>query len=163
LNRRIVLPLVALCLSGLSCGDDDKTTTPPTETRVDLQALSLRWEPTNVQAGDAVTVLLTIRNAGESYTPLSDAHLRDERTGASITMLVAALSPGASVDLRWSLGPLEAGRHRITACADPDGALNESDEQNNCLTDSLEVAPALHLTSVTRQLASDLPSVTRAK
>ena len=95
-----------------------------------------RVEPT---VFEPVDVTAEIVNLGDGATPptFQVGVLVDGQTESTVD--VGQLQPGASSTVELSVGPFTAGNHTIGLVLDPDGELEEWDEDNNAATQSIVV------------------------
>ena len=115
----------------------------------DLVVRSVTLSPAAARAGDAVTALVTVRNAGGRPAEPSTVDLYLARTPnaspdsatALGTVVVEALAPGASIGLplTFTVPQLPRGRVYVIALADASGSLAEAYEGNNRAARVLEV------------------------
>ncbi|MGB3216782.1 MAG: CARDB domain-containing protein, partial [Anaerolineae bacterium] len=104
-------------------------------TRPDLHTTQVALSNPEPVTGEAVTVTLTIHNAGGTAAGSQTVALYDgnpEGGGALIAAQgLASLAGGAATNLLFTWTPTTAGEHRLFARLDQDGQVNESDEGNN--------------------------------
>ena len=100
----------------------------------DLVIENITWEPSSPEAGEEVTVTVTIANRGNGEAPRSDlAYYLDGSLQPFGTDRVSSLSPGETTTERfdWTFEELF---HIFRAEVDPDGEIEETAEYNNSLT-----------------------------
>ncbi len=107
----------------------------------DLVTLDTRWLPTDPCGSDSVQVRTLVKNqgtggAGESMTRI---FLNAEQ---KCDLATPALDPG---QFAWTdtcaVGDPGPGLHTVVGCADALAQVSESDEGNNCRSDSLVILP----------------------
>ncbi len=108
----------------------------------DLVVSSLVHSPTNPGTEDGVTVTAVVRNDGRADAGASVLRLQLDG-GSATNHSIPALAPGATYQVQRVLGTLAAGSHTVTATADVNGAVAESDEGNNQATDPISVTAAV--------------------
>ena len=103
----------------------------------DLDVKSISWEPLDAAAGDTVTVTVKLENRG-----------RDKAASPRVTLSVDGSPLGsagvselemggvATLDFNWTALP---GQHEITALADAENKVAESDETNNSRSRAVEI------------------------
>ena len=115
--------------------------------RADLTLGALVVAPSNPTSLQDIDVTATITNSGDLTTQSSfDVQLLVDGVQAATTNL-AALAPGATADVSFTVGPLVAGSHTLRMVVDPADVVDESDESNNSAEQSTPVATALQLSA----------------
>ena len=114
----------------------------------DLVVHSLTRSPANPSAGDSVTFTVAIKNAGEGKAYSSHvAYYIDDKYFTSA--YIGPLNPGA-ITQRTFEWEIDKNSHIITAIADSNEKINESDETNNTGNTSLPaLAPDLIVQNIT--------------
>jgi len=110
----------------------------PGEHLPDLLVEEIDWSPAQPQPDDMVTVTVRVRNSGECLAPSSLARLRVDSQPAC-DLPTPELHVGAATELTCEIGPLSSGIHTVEACANDDGAIQESSIANNCRSEPLEI------------------------
>jgi hypothetical protein len=104
-------------------------------TRPDLQTTQVRPSNPEPVTGEAVTVTLSVHNAGQTAAGTQAVALYDGNPDAGGTLIaaqnLASLAGGTTVNMIFPWTPTTAGLHRLFARLDRDGQVNESDEGNN--------------------------------
>jgi len=108
----------------------------------DLVVSSLAHSPTNPSTEDGVTITAVVRNDGRADAGASVLRLHLDG-GSATNHSIPALAPGATYQVQRVLGTLAEGNHTVTATADVNGAVTESDEGNNQRTDEVNVTVAV--------------------
>ncbi len=109
----------------------------------DLIVTGLGFAPGSPKAGDTVTITATVKNQGAAAVPAGAALVTAFSHGAPVaTTFGTGLVPGASVAVStvWTAA---AGTYAVRALADSGGAVAETLEDNNALTQTLSVRQAL--------------------
>ncbi len=107
----------------------------------DLIVSSLTGDKPLYEAGDTVTVTAVAQNIGHSPSPATTVRLTVPGIG-TFTKTITALSAGASQSATFSFTAptsLVAQSITVTAYADPDNVVRESDESNNSRTAIISV------------------------
>lgn len=109
--------------------------------QADLAAESLAASPASPAPGDAVTLTLRLRNAGDATAPPTLVRFTHE--GALLgEALAPSLAPGEAADVAAPSWTAVGGARRFEAAADADGALAEPREDDNRVTLDLVVRQA---------------------
>jgi hypothetical protein len=139
-TKRIpLLVMLAVGLVGLSCGGgDDKTTNPPAN-QPDLTVQSVTVAPTNPVAGQPLTAHVVVRNAGDADAVATKTRVRANGSVSCAEIATNALAAGASTTVDCTMTPGAAGSLAIEACADVTSLATESNESNNCTTQTVTV------------------------
>ncbi|MBM4249909.1 MAG: PKD domain-containing protein [Euryarchaeota archaeon] len=114
---------------------------PGGQVRADLSIApgDIAFDPADPSAGDPVRVDVRVRNGG-TVGASSEVALYDGPPGAKTYIGRFGVSVQASGEGSGSLvWTSSAGRHTLTAVADPDGTIPETDETNNAACATLEV------------------------
>ena len=115
--------------------NNEATASLTIKTRPDLQLTDFQLSDPEPVAGEAVTVTLPLRNNGQTTAAGQTVALYDGNPDAGGTLLGAGLAPalpgGATTPITFTWTPAAPGLHRLTARADRDGQVDESDEGNN--------------------------------
>src|SRR3989338_1010342 len=106
----------------------------------DLIVSSVNFSPLYSGLGDYITFSGAIKNQGDAASALSQARLKiDTGNNGSFDVIVSPdqsvseLAPGETKVLIWPKWQASfPGLNAFEICADAGGALNESNEQNNC-------------------------------
>jgi uncharacterized repeat protein (TIGR01451 family) len=113
----------------------------------DLTVANLATSPSSPQAGQQTTFSATVRNSGTASAGASQTRLRlDLNNDGSWNVSFAnqptnALPANATQSVTWSWTAV-AGTHRYEICADTANQVTESDESNNCVSQTFTVAAA---------------------
>ena len=104
----------------------------------DLTPASVTYSPLGPQTGDAVTFTVTIKNigGGSSDSSFKASLLADGSGVANYT--VPALSAGSQADATFSWSAA-SGAHEISVIVDSDGAIAETNENNNARYETVGV------------------------
>ncbi|MBT8507417.1 hypothetical protein AZH53_03105 [Methanomicrobiaceae archaeon CYW5] len=106
----------------------------------DLVITDISWDNQNVQQGDEVLISYTIQNTGNADAAAFDCKLYVDDVEVdvdSIDQLAAGASMDGSFASPWTA---TAGTHTVKGEADWQDVIAESDEGNNILTRTIEVA-----------------------
>ena len=111
----------------------------------------LATAPGGLTAGQLVTFAATVRNSGSGAAAVSSqTRLRlDINNDGSFDVTPAnqttnALAPGATEVENWTNAwTAQVGTHRFEICADSSSVITESNESNNCATQTFTVAPLI--------------------
>jgi len=111
----------------------------------------LATAPGGLTAGQLVTFAATVRNSGSGAAAVSSqTRLRlDISNNGSFDVTPAnqttnALAPGATEVENWTNAwTAQVGTHRFEICADSSSVITESNESNNCATQTFTVAPLI--------------------
>jgi subtilase family serine protease len=108
----------------------------------DLIVEKLGHGPSYPTTADTITITALIKNSGGSTAGASTLSI--SAAGLTTTHAIPALAAGGfSSYVTRSVGPLAAGTYIVTALADSNGAVAESNETNNAKTDIITVTPPL--------------------
>ncbi|NGN63648.1 APHP domain-containing protein [Streptomyces sp. A7024] len=99
----------------------------------DLTVTTLDWTPEKPSAEDEITVKATVRNSGNAA---SQATAMEASLGGTVagSASVPALAAGATADVEVRVGKRPAGSYTVSAVADPNDTIDESDDTNNSRT-----------------------------
>ena len=120
---------------------------PPAQANLVVTASNIEFDPASPAAGDTVTITLRLRNDGTA--DVTDPLVRfEDATGdepeligdVTITGTLKAGSSGEAVILYDTTG--KEGTLTIRATADPDGAIEESNEEDNQASKTLTLSSA---------------------
>ena len=115
----------------------------------DLNVSALSWNPATFSDGQRVTLNATIRNIGSGNTTRQFYAQFKIGGGGEGNILISGLEAGESrdVSLVWVAS---SGDHNLTAIADPDGFITESNKENNNRSINLPsvLAPDLKITGI---------------
>ncbi|MGQ4515483.1 galactose-binding domain-containing protein [Streptomyces sp. DW26H14] len=101
----------------------------------DLQVTAVSASPAAPVESDPVTLSATVKNAGALAAPAST--VRFDLGGSKVgTANVGALAAGAQTTVTADIGAQNAGTYQLSAVADPDNKVIESNETNNTFTSS---------------------------
>jgi subtilase family serine protease len=134
--------------AGAAIGESDETnncrtasltvSAPPAQADMVIDAIT--FTPSAPVDGQAVTAHIVVKNRGgaaaAATTTLTQLGGVDKCTPATI-----ALAAGASTTVDCALGTLSTGSFTVRACADNGSIVAESDETNNCLSETLDILP----------------------
>ena len=115
----------------------------------DLIVSSVNFSPLYSGLGDYITFSGAIKNQGEAVSAPSQARLKiDTGNNGSFDVIVSPdqsvseLVPGETKVSIWPKWQASfPGLNAFEICADAGGALNESNEQNNCARQTFYVSP----------------------
>ncbi|MFJ9078455.1 CARDB domain-containing protein [Streptomyces sp. NPDC102278] len=99
----------------------------------DLTLTDLSWSPADPSESDAVTVGVTVRNAGTVTSGATTVNVNLEGALAG-SAPVGALAAGASTTVPVAVGKRPMGSHTVSAVVDPDDTVPEQDNTNNSRT-----------------------------
>lgn len=99
----------------------------------DLTVTDLSWSPAAPSETDAVTVGVTVRNAGTVASPATSVNVSIEGAVAG-SAPVGALAAGASATVPVTVGKRPTGSYTVSAVVDPAGTVAEQDDTNNSRT-----------------------------
>ena len=114
--------------------NNEASTTKTIRTRPDLHVTEIALSDDEPMAGETVTVMLTLRNDGQTPTPDSKLALYDGNPDAGGALLAesvvaAAATSATTIELTWN--PSGPGPQRLFVRADVERQVNEYDEGNN--------------------------------
>ncbi len=145
--------LRAMADSGLAVSETDEANNETAKTFEstlfsDLIVETVGWEPLNPSVGDDVQLWVTVRNQGTLHAAESVVELlrtSSDSASSNDRGQVGGIPPGeaATAHFRWQAEP---GVFTLTARADVDGAVLESDEDNNEYTVSYDATALADLT-----------------
>jgi PKD repeat protein len=97
----------------------------------DLVVSALTSTPSQPKHGTTATITATVKNQGNASAGASQTQFRDGTTSLGLINTVS-LTPGQSVQVsvKWTT-PNKKGAHTISATADKNNAVAESNESNN--------------------------------
>lgn len=106
------------------------------QAKPDIYIAATDVSPTDIYAGDQVKVTITVGNLGAEAHDVGMALFVDNRTAAVDEIVIDTLGEGSEdeVNLYWFA---EEGTHTLFIFADPDGQIDEDNEDNNFV--SIEV------------------------
>ena len=105
----------------------------------DLVLTSLTLPEDDPSSLETIDIVAEIANIGDAATPATFL-LRLSLDGAALeTVEVAPLESDGSTTLEITAGPFEAGRHDIELALDPDGEIEEWQDDNNSASESIRV------------------------
>ena len=112
------------------------------ETRPDLEPINLTFSDNNPKENQNITITATVINNGASASDIPVAFYDGNCTnGTQIngnkTILQLNKSQTTTVNVTWIASPV--GPHNIYVCVDPNNIINESNETNNNLNNTLNV------------------------
>ncbi|MEW2545434.1 discoidin domain-containing protein [Streptomyces sp. NPDC047002] len=99
----------------------------------DLQITSLTVSPASPVESDPVTLSATVKNTGALAAPAGTVRF-DLGGSTAGTAAVGALAAGAQATVTADIGAQNAGTYQLSAVADPDNKIIESNETNNTYT-----------------------------
>ncbi|MCC6811332.1 MAG: Ig-like domain repeat protein [Deltaproteobacteria bacterium] len=111
----------------------------------DLSLTSFRLFPAAPQPGDNVQLGWIVTNPSATNAPATHATITvvaPDGTTTTSRLEVAAVAPGESVGVAYELAPAAPGEYFASLIIDSDGALSETDEQNNRRLDRFRVFEA---------------------
>lgn len=129
----------------------------PAEPRPNLVVADIRWTPAQPAHGDRVAFEARVRNAGSAVADASATRFRVDGNllGDAPTPL---LTPGAEA---WVAAPTWfaiAGAHTVTADADANQQVAETDEGDNARAEAVQVAPAPGMADLVVELLTVSPA-----
>ena len=130
-------------------GDPISISPPPPPTQPNYVTQGLATAPGNLTTGQSVTFAATVRNSGTGGTTISSqTRLRiDINNNGTYDVLPAnqtttGLAAGATQVENWTNAwTAQAGTHRFEVCADINNVITESNETDNCTTQTFIVSP----------------------
>ncbi len=122
----------------------------------DLIVYSLTHSPASPTTLNTITVTAVVKNVGAAQAGASTLSLKGGWESTPTTHAIPALAVGATSTVTRTVGPLAAASYVVTAQADVNGAVAESNETNNVKTDSflVIVPPDLIIQSLTHSPAN---------
>lgn len=122
----------------------------------DLIVYSLTHSPASPTTMNTITVTAVVKNVGAAQAGASTLSLKGGWESTPTTHAIPALAVGATATVTRTVGPLAAASYVVTAQADVNGAVAESNETNNVKTDSFVVIlpPDLIIYSLTHSPAN---------
>ena len=158
--------LLAMADPGLAVSEADEANNETAKTFEatrfsDLVVEAVSWEPLNPSVGDEVNFWVTVRNQGTLHAADSVVELsRTSRDGASSSSKgqVSGIPAGesATATFQWQAEP---GVFSLIARADVDGAVGESDEDNNEYTIDYDATALADLTVADISWEPDRPAI----
>jgi subtilase family serine protease len=111
--------------------------------RPDLVVSKINYSPGSPKENEEITIWVFVKNIGQNRADLSGLRLQVGGESASIAPVaqVPALNPGKEWRYERKVTFSRAGNYRITATADAQNALTESNENNNRMTKDIRVKP----------------------
>lgn len=121
----------------------------------DLQVTAVSASPASPTESDPVTLSATVENAGALAAPASSVEF-DLGGAKAASANVGSLAPGASTTVTAAIGARNAGTYQLSAVADPDDKVIESNETDNTFTSptSLVVKPVSSSDLVAKDVAA---------
>ncbi len=106
--------------------------------------------PTAMIGGRVETISIEVRNQGTIHAPSSVTSLLVSGQPICPSISTPELAVGENTHLACIVGPFDPGDYPVEVCADATELVNEGDESNNCLLDTLRVmtAPDLVISDV---------------
>ena len=133
----------ASCGVGGTCDDSCQCVTPP---QPDLIISANNYSPSSPIAGNSMTFSGTVKNQGGAQAVASKTRLRiDIDNNGTYDVLLTdqstgVLNAGATETETWSnVWTAQAGTHKYEICADATALVTESNEGNNCVTQTFTV------------------------
>lgn len=124
-----------------NCAAVTLTVYPPANPGPDLIIEAIAAVPPDPAPSVPVRIDITVRNVGSEAAAASAVRLSLDIFPACAAIPAPAVPPGEAVTVRCDLPGLVCADWTMRACADVDGAVSETFEQNNCLSDTLRVGP----------------------
>ncbi len=111
--------------------------------RPDLVVSKINYSPGSPKENEEITIWVFVKNIGHNRADLSGLRLQVGGESASIAPVaqVPDLNPGKEWRYERKVTLNRAGNYRITATADAQNALTESNENNNRMTKDIRVKP----------------------
>ena len=137
--KRLLFSILAILVVAAGCTGCTPTPVPAVP---DLVVSSLSHSPASPITTDTITFTAVVKNVG---TGQADASLLSLKVGGETTpptFSVPALAPGATYEVQRELVLGVAQGYLVTAKADVNNDVAESNEDNNQRTDTLSVAAA---------------------
>ena len=114
--------------------------TPALIAYADLTPDSITVDPAEPEAGEAVTVTVTVKNVGKADADAFNVVLEVDGTAVQ-TLTVDSLAVNGTETLTFTWTPTAQGTYTLTAVVDPENAVEELVETNNELSESVTVLP----------------------
>jgi len=111
----------------------------------DLKPTSIEIIPSEPVAGEEVEVDVTIENIGTADAGQFDVTFEVDNVAIQ-TLSVEGLAVNGTVTLTFTWTPSEPGVYSLTAIVDAEGVVDEVNEDNNILTETVKVGPLVDLT-----------------
>lgn len=108
--------------------------------RTDLIVETLTHAPQNPTNYDNITITAIVRNIGPLNAPASTLEINIGSEATPETYAIPALAPLETYQVQRQV-KLDPGTYLVTATADINEEVDESQEANNTLTDTIEVSP----------------------
>lgn len=132
-----LLFVIPLLLASCGGGDDDDNNGGPQTAQ--LVVSDIAWSPANPNPEQPITVNITIDNDGSANAAASVAYVKVAGTLVCAQIQVPAINAGHSQIVSCDIGTRSAGNHSVEACADITNLVSESNENDNCRTETLTV------------------------
>jgi subtilase family serine protease len=122
----------------------------------DLIVFSLGSSPASPTTLDTITVTAVVKNVGTAQAGASTLSLKGDWESAPTTHVIPALAAGARSAVARTMGTMAAASYAVTAQADVNNAVAESNELNNGMTHPFVVVrpPDLIIHSLTHSPAT---------
>jgi|GEM_PF-1913312 len=113
----------------------------------DLIVSTLTHAPPDPTIVDTITITAVVRNQGSTIAPSSTLEIDVDGEASPPTYAIPTLNPGDTHQVQRQINLATPGSYQVTATADIDGDVAESNENNNTNTDNIRVtAPDLQVT-----------------
>jgi subtilase family serine protease len=126
--------------------ESDETNNTATDsfqvTAPDLVVESLTHEPSNPTNIDTITIKAVVKNTGDTTASLSTLEIEIEGEITPATYPIPALLPDETFEVEREVTLSTPDTYQVTATADVDDDVAESDETNNTATDTIDVIEA---------------------
>ena len=123
---------------GNNCRTESITVAAPPQP--DLVIDDIAFSPSSPTAGQSVTITATVRNQGNANASAFNIRYRVNGSTIDTDRLTFGLNAGNSNNESTSYTFPSAGTYSIEVCADSSSEVSESNEGNNCRTESITVA-----------------------
>jgi hypothetical protein len=108
----------------------------------DLVVSEITITPANPVASDRIVVKAVCKNIGTADSKPSHTSFKIYGEPGAPLYFIAALSPGATSELKREINPAIAQKYGVTVFVDYNGEVRESNEKNNVRTIFFDVLPA---------------------
>lgn len=129
----------ALAESNENNNQAEATITVEAFLRPDLVVTKLNYAPGSPYESDTITLRVVVQNKGPGQAEASRLRVQVGGESAPPVVAVPALDPGGEWRFERRIAPMRAGRYRLKATANADGALIEGEADNNVKQTTLTV------------------------
>lgn len=142
MNRKVpgglaLLLVIPMLLASCGGSDDDDDNGGPESPQLIVTDIS--WTPANPSPEQSITVSVTIKNDGSANAAASNAYVKVAGTLVCAQIPTPAINAGQSTIVTCAIGTRPAGNHSVESCADITNLVAESNENDNCRTETLTV------------------------